>query len=64
MPAIRMLSPEVPGHAIEPVNLRCGVDHRVHAASLEIRVTERRADKDVPGRQCADQFVKIERNIV
>src|SRR5436190_18266014 len=64
MPAIRMFDAQVLRHAGERVNLGSGFGDGINAAPSEIRVAERRVDKDLPWRERADQFVEVKRNLV
>src|SRR5438105_578625 len=64
MPAVGMLDAQVLRHMIKFEDWSRGGDHRVHAAPFEIGVAERSVDEDVSRRQRADEFVKIEGNLV
>src|SRR5256885_2300310 len=64
MPAVGMLDAQVLRHMIKFEDWSRGGDHRVHAAPFEIGVAERSVDEDVSRRQRADEFGKIEGNLV
>src|SRR5262245_64362167 len=64
MPAIGMFDAEVLRRPIQPVNRRRCPRNLVHAAPSEIRVAERRVDKNLSWRQRTDEFVEVERNFI
>ena len=51
-------------HAVERVNLGSGFGDGIYAAPFEIRVAERRVDKNLSRCQRPDEFVEVKREFV